>query len=92
MKYLYLKAQNPDNSKFDRLVPVNAALSITWHDGVPFLTLGDEMLIDVDSANEHGLLPFLADSFGKCDVVTILLTDSAKPPTMKPTVKRGLEL
>lgn len=90
MKYLYLKADDVSKSKYDKLVPVDGQLSIEWFNGIPYLTCGDRPLIDVDSHNEKALIPFLADAFNKCDVVTINLTGkgTALPD---PIVKRGLE-
>ena len=83
MKYLFLKS--PD-AKQNRLVPVDAPLSIEWHNGVAYLSCGGTLIIDVDKHNETALLPFLADAFNKCDVVTMNL--SFPPGT---TVKKGLE-
>lgn len=90
MKYLYLKAEDSAKSKYDKLVPVDNHLSIEWFNGIPYLACGDRLLVDVDSHNEKALIPFLADAFNKCDVVTINLTGSGTA-LPGPIVKRGLE-
>lgn len=89
MKYLYLKADNRENAKYDMIVPVDATLSIEWFHDVPYLSCGGKLLVDVDKNNETALIPFLANAFNNVDVVTINLTNGA--PTAQPTVKRGLE-
>lgn len=90
MKYLYLKAEDPAKSKYDKLVPVDAQLSIEWFNGIAYLTCGDRLLIDVDSHNEKALIPFLVDAFNHCDVVTINLTGTGTA-LGGPIVKGGLE-
>lgn len=90
MKYLYLRAEDRAKSKYDKLVPVDNHLSIEWFNGIPYLACGDRLLVDVDSHNEKALIPFLADAFNKCDVVTINLTGSGTA-LPGPIVKRGLE-
>lgn len=89
MKYLYLKSLDPAHTKLDKLVPVDAALSIQWFQGKPYLACGETLLIDVDKRNETELIPFLAEAFSKCDVATINLTNGT--PAVAPIVKRGLE-
>ena len=90
MKYLYLKNADRALAKLDRLVPADAPLSIQWFQGKPYLACGETLLIDVDKRNETELIPFIADAFNKCDVVTINLTNGC--PTVAPIVKRGLEV
>lgn len=90
MKYLYLKADDVSKSKYDKLVPVDAQLSIEWFNGIAYLACGDRLLIDIDEHNQKALIPFLADAFNKCDVVTINLTGPGTP-LLAPIVKRGLE-
>lgn len=90
MKYLYLKSEDAAKSKYDKLVPVDDHLSIQYFNGVAYLACGDQLLIDVDAHNEKALIPFLADTFNKCDVVTINLTGSGTA-LAGPIVKRGLE-
>lgn len=78
MKYLFIKSTN---YKENRIVPVDAQLTITWMHGIPYLTVGDKALIDVDKRNESELIPFLAEAFTRSDCVTIQLTGNVATAT-----------
>lgn len=68
MKYLFVKSEDP---KRVQLIPVVDTLYVDRKNGVPFLSLGGRPLMNLDERNTTELLPFLADAFNRCDVVTI---------------------
>lgn len=74
MKYLYL---NPPKVEDKILIPIDKPLSIEIHDHVPYLCLGGARLFNIDPPNVGTLLPFIAESFAKTDVVNVNL---ACPP------------
>lgn len=90
MKYLFICSPPDKSQKQNKIVPVDDEMMIAYFNGKAYLAIGDRLIIDVDSHNETALIPFLADAFNKCDVVTVKLTSEPNTPAT-PIVKRGLE-
>lgn len=71
MKYLYLAHKQGEHTPSDRFVPVDQQLRVIRDGTQAFLTLGNERLLRLSEHNAEHLLPFLADSFGRSDIVCI---------------------